>query len=171
MNLRGVFIYYSFNSFIFSVISEKWNDITIHLAFPPGKLFRISCENWRFMMRDRWFIICIIVITSSSIIFRATNSTNFRNKTTTRWHVFSRIFSITRLSFDNQNQSSNTNWRWEKHKKGGLNCIRSKNTKIQRQKYISPKSEASHGPCQMWHGRATSQDCLLLLLLLVQATY
>jgi len=42
---------------------------------------------------------------------------------------------------------------------------------IRRQKYISPKSEAWHGPCQMWHGRATTQDCLLLLLLLVQATY
>jgi len=56
-------------------------------------------------------------------------------------------------------------------KERDLELIRSKNTKIRRQKYISLKSEAWHGPCQMWHGRATSQDCLLLLLLLVQATY
>jgi len=27
--------------------------------------------------------------------------------------------------------------------------IRSKNTKIRRQKYISPKSEAWHGPCHL----------------------
>jgi len=26
------------------------------------------------------------------------------------------------------------------------------------QKYDTPKSKAWHGPCQMWHGRATSQD-------------
>ena len=33
------------------------------------------------------------------------------------------------------------------------------------QKYAAPKSEAWHGPCQMWHGRAISQDSILLLLL------
>jgi len=43
-------------------------------------------------------------------------------------------------------------------KERGLELIQSKNTKIRRQKYVSPKSKA-------WHGRATSQDLLLLLLL------
>jgi len=43
-------------------------------------------------------------------------------------------------------------------KERGFEMIWSKNTKIRRQKYVSPKSEA-------WHGRATSQDLLFLLLL------
>jgi len=34
-------------------------------------------------------------------------------------------------------------------KERDLELIRSKNTKIQRQKCISSKSEAWHGPCQM----------------------
>jgi len=39
------------------------------------------------------------------------------------------------------------------------------------QKYNAPKSEAWHGPCHYPHGRAMSQDALLLLLLYGQATY
>jgi len=43
-------------------------------------------------------------------------------------------------------------------KERGLELIQNKNTMIWRQKYVFPKSEA-------WHGRATSQNHLLLLLL------
>jgi len=32
-------------------------------------------------------------------------------------------------------------------KERGLELIQSKTTKIRRQKYVSPKSEAWHGPC------------------------
>ena len=39
------------------------------------------------------------------------------------------------------------------------------------QKYVTPKVRNMARPCPQWHGRATLQNTLLLLLLSGQATY
>jgi len=56
-------------------------------------------------------------------------------------------------------------------KKEDSELIRARKYKYSTQKYNAPKLESWHSPCQYPHGRAMSQNTLLLLLLYGQATY
>ena len=104
--------------------TEHFRITVEHFGLPPREHFRITVEHRRFVVIWRFLMFVDVVV----VVIRYFSSTT--RTRASAWagsffprHVFLRSVAVTRLSANYRARCSDTNWRWEKHKKGGLNCV------------------------------------------------